>query len=119
MKHPSAPITLASIRNAQRLGELDQELANEGKVTLDDLRLMAERSVGADRFPQYRGHFASFELVTITSSVRTKLGQAFKRGDRTLARWEDSSEDRPAGGWVAFSFRNGCDTAVGLDAKRA
>jgi len=121
-------ITIESIRRDRNSGRIAQERITDGlrawassqadlRLTLEEVETLAECRVDADRFPQYLGAFSGRAVVRLRRKVRTKMGVAFERGDLTIARWEPADErfGIPAG-WVAFSFRNGIDTSVGLNA---
>lgn len=124
-------ITLETVARDRMVGEIDQTTVELGlkawsenaaphaRLSLPQVQALAERRVNSERFPQYRGHFDAYEVVRVTRSINTKAGQAFKRGDLTIAKWQEADErfGLPAG-WVAFSFRNGCDTGIGANAER-
>lgn len=61
-------------------------------------------------YPQYEGHWETDDwfLVRFTDQVETKLGEAFLRGDVTIARLDD--DDR--GTLMAYSRRNHIDTSI-------
>lgn len=112
---------LEQIKRDRIAGDLDQGAVNFGKrESVDEIRARAERRVNSERYPQYRGHFTSYKLVVVTRRIVTKAGVAFENGDVTLGKYEEAGscyEGSPAG-WVAFSFRNGIDTAVGKSAMK-
>lgn len=71
-------------------------------------------------YPQYEGHWdgPEWKVVRIRSRVVTKMGVAFEAGDVTIARregvdWFTSQQPR----WVAYSWRNAIDTAVGYEVE--
>lgn len=105
---------LDRVRAEQERGARLQEVVNDdhktGDLILAELRSMAEDRAGAERFPQYRGHFDEWVLVRISRTIETKLGVAFVAGDVTLGRRGTlpGLED-----WTAFSFRTGASTGVG------
>lgn len=127
----NSTITAESIRRDRLAGSIDQTAVNQGlqawrkpsapsaRITLLELLALAEARAGADRFPQYRGHYDDWEVVRITRRISTKMGEAFRAGDLTLARWHEADGPYSPAGWTAFSFRNGCDTGVGRHAVRA
>lgn len=128
MKQPN--ITAEAVRKDRTFGALEQSRINTGLQawldgrgpygdrTLELVAAAAEERVDAERFPQYRGHFAGWCVVRVTRSVKTKMGQAFLAGDLTIAKYQPRDEryDLPAY-WAAFSFRNGATTSVGLDVE--
>ncbi len=61
------------------------------------------------RYPQYKGHWRTPEWrpVRLKRGLRTKMGQAFEKGDLTVAR-----QDRGPEFVTVYSFRNGIDTSV-------
>lgn len=114
--------TFEQLQADQRAGAALQSMINgqipdaaTAQVVEWILRRCAEDRVGADRFPQFVGHFEGWAIVRVGRTVKTKLGVAFEAGDVTLARFESAAERLDGGKatWVAFSFRNRCDTSIG------
>ena len=68
------------------------------------------------QYPQYKGYWDGPEwvLVRVTRNVRTKLGQAFTKGEIALAK-PDVLEGKPV--WCAYSLNNHCNTII--DRNRA
>jgi hypothetical protein len=71
------------------------------------------------QYPQYEGHWDGDEwyVVRLKRAVRTKMGQAFEKGELTIARDLDDRErvgDRSQGSdsVCAYSLSNGIDTWV-------
>lgn len=67
-------------------------------------------------YPQYVNHWTGSEwaLVRVKRDVETKLGQAFRAGDVTIAKpplWI-------GGEWTVYSIRNGIDTRVQYGIER-
>jgi hypothetical protein len=99
--------------------------------TLDKLATFrrAEAESAHAQYPQYAGHWNGWRIAEITRTVRTKLGVAFEVGDLVLVSPE-VREDKVAprgrnefadyADWpikqfaTAYSYRNGCDTAISV-----
>lgn len=58
-------------------------------------------------YPQYKGHFDDYVLVTMQRKVVTKMGHAFDKGEVTIARPAKEGDYR-----TAWSFKNRCDTSI-------
>jgi hypothetical protein len=61
-------------------------------------------------YPQYAGHWNGWVLVEVTKVIKTKMGQAFRKGEMSIAKRE--TEGELAGTWTVYSISNRCDTAV-------
>jgi hypothetical protein len=61
-------------------------------------------------FPQYKGHWDGWVLVEVTKNIKTKLGQAFRKGEKSIAMRETDGE--LAGCWAVYSVSNKVDTIV-------
>ncbi len=77
--------------------------------------LLATAAAQVERYPQYRGHFASYRLVRVRRDVKTKMGLAFARGEFAIAT--EKKDDLPglpsSGKYVTvWSRRNQVDTSV-------
>ncbi len=82
-------------------------------ATIESLKATAAAQVA--RYPQYRGHFASYRLVRIKSDVKTKAGLAFARGEYAIAtERKDELPGLPSSGKyvTVWSRRNSVDTSV-------
>lgn len=92
----------AEIEAAQQMGAPDEALERMVRTAAD---------VFHRPYPQYVGHFDAYVVVRVTRNVRTKMGQAFKKGDLTIGapRQGDAYGDSC---WTLYSWRNGIDTAV-------
>lgn len=114
--HEEANVTTFEQLKRDRIaGAAVQDRINQDlELTFAKLEAAAELRVDATRFPQYRGHFAGWKVVRVPRTIRTKMGLAFEAGDLTIACWQPRNErhDTPAT-WFAFSFRDGCTTAIG------
>jgi len=82
--------------------------------TIREIRKQAAAAHAA--YPQYKGYWDGPEwvLVRITAKVRTKLGQAFSKGELALAK-PGVLEGKVV--WCAYSLSNQCNTII--DHKRA
>ncbi|MAG28100.1 hypothetical protein CMI47_21450 [Candidatus Pacearchaeota archaeon] len=79
----------------------------------DPLTLIAAIAISAHaEFPQYVGHWNGWHVVTLKSSLTTKAGQAFVKGDVALRNFSTSKDDQRQGFCTLYSIRNGCDTSV-------
>ena len=82
-------------------------------ATLTTLKGTAAAQVA--RYPQYRGHFASYRLVRVKGDVKTKAGLAFTRGEYAIAtEKKDELPGLPSSGKfvTVWSRRNQIDTSV-------
>lgn len=81
---------------------LNVRFRRNGYVPEFVLRYYAEKLSGVEKYPQYRNHFDAWTMKAVDRAVRTKSGQAFKRGDITLTN----------GQGVYYSYRNGISTVI-------
>jgi hypothetical protein len=82
-------------------------------ATLASLKSTAAAQVA--QHPQYKNHFASYQLVKIKSDVKTKAGLAFARGEFAIAtKKTDELPGLPSSGRfvTVWSRRNQVDTSV-------
>lgn len=68
-------------------------------------------------YRQYDGYWdgPEWKVVTITKRVVTKMGVAFEKNERTIAKPDDSGDRDFEGSWTAYSVRNGINTLVSGD----
>lgn len=69
-------------------------------AVLESLKAQAAAQLAA--YPQYKGHFASFVLVKVKSTIRTKLGVALVAGELAIAE----PSQKPVFSPNPFRFRN-------------
>lgn len=79
--------------------------------------LIAQANEQNARWSQYQGYFDGFVRVTVKRDLRTKMGQAFLRGDVCIARPGVETSDEysryPGTTWMSvYSFRNGIVTSI-------
>jgi hypothetical protein len=77
--------------------------------------LKATATAQVTKYPQYKGHFASYRLVRIKRDVKTKAGLAFASGEYALAtEKKDELPGLPSSGKyvTVWSRRNQIDTSV-------
>lgn len=96
---------------------VQQETINalvDAGVKVADIRAAVERVAGAEHegFAQYAGYWSGDEwaLGLVTSTIRTKRGTAFRRGDIVLftARGAVAGDTTV----TAYSIRNGVNTSL-------
>jgi hypothetical protein len=79
--------------------------------------LQATATAQVSQWPQYTGHFASYQLVRLKCDVKTKAGLAFTRGEYAIAtKHRDELPGLPSSGKyvTVWSRRNRIDTSVRL-----
>jgi len=91
--------------------------ATQIKGLEDTIRAKAERAHA--QYPQYAGHWDAdkgWKLVQVTRRVKTKFGEAFRKGELSLGRVEtlDLGGDEPETVWNVYSVKNGIDTILRL-----
>lgn len=91
--------------------------------------LLAVAAGQVSQFPQYdAAYWARFQFVVeFTQDVRTKMGLAFRKGDRAVAYvaplpaqveelYRLQGDTPPVARWTAWSIRNRIATSVPVDA---
>jgi hypothetical protein len=85
-------------------------------------RFRAEAEAKHAQYPQYKGHWDGWGLVQVTRRVKTKCGEAFKKGEIALGKRDEPVVDptlhpetlaqlnRPS--YTVYSRSNGIDTLV-------
>lgn len=84
-------------------------------ATLSFLRARAAAAMA--KYPQYAGHFDGYRLARMKRDVKTKMGQAFVKGEYVIAVESEpvfASNGVLAAGFriTAWSHLNTCDTAI-------
>lgn len=76
--------------------------------------LRAAAGYAMAQYPQYQGHYdgAEWVLVQVKTNIKTKLGQAFAKGEYALAKL-DTLEGKPC--WTVYSRSNKCNTMIALN----
>lgn len=85
---------------------------------LKHLKSQAEKQ--NEQWPQYKGHFDNYVLVTVTKRIKTKMGVAFEKGDMAIAVPAIKPHITTDPTWrrfrTVYSFRNQIDTSIPEDA---
>lgn len=109
------PKILDRIYREQYLGAKVQEMLNArfaaGTLTKAHLVFWAEYLVDSERYQQYKGKWSNenWKIAQVPRDVKTKLGQAFLKGDVTLV--ETTGLGLGPFFNTGFSFRNSVSTA--------
>jgi hypothetical protein len=105
---------------AQRVefGTIAQEAFNSNMYyRATDMSAMAERQALEQGYEQYRGYFDWWFKVQIKKDIKTKMGQAFKAGDITIATFSELEGQKRLD---VMSWRNGyVVTVISLDSAEA
>ena len=90
-------------------------------ASAERLQLLAQAEAEHAQYPQYKNFWNLWVVGTVKKDVKTKLGLAFRKGDRVLVQPEirDSRGQSFARrstflSVTAYSFRNKCNTSVWL-----
>lgn len=102
-------------------GEAVDTMMTAMKAVGELLALRAQANAAHSQYPQYRGYWDTWVVGTVKRDIRTKLGQAFLKGDRVLVQREirditdvTFSKRKDTKFLTAYSFRNRCNTSVSL-----